>query len=208
MAEGTRLHEANEIDLTIKFQRMYEDGQEFEVAAEDGFHLLVPRGNKLIGQDGKFVALEEQRPKMVSDKKVFDHIAFLAEFMESISKALRHIRSSQHWPQGLDFSSDWDRNKCLDCRCILTSTVYYPYSHCKMCRPVVTHSKIGPCLIFTWNKDFNEQQHQASKGTDEHDDMDGKLEVLTVDIIPVYPVKSPAGLMGLFNTSTRSLLRK
>ena len=190
VAEGTRLFKANEIDVTIKFKKLH--GQPFTVGRNDGFCLLVPEGDAILKRNGLV-----RRSDVLEN--VFDHIAFLTKFMRAIQDALGRVEDGQcpEWPKGLSFSTKWSWHDCKKCQSTteeIREHMYTPQTHCNNCRPAVTHSKIGPCLIFDWTG------KEASK--------ENGSEVLTVDLIPVFPVKSPEGLFSLFDTVARSLLER
>ncbi len=61
--------------------------------------------------------------------------------------------------------------------------------YCGRCPPpAVTHTKIGPCLAFLWRDE---------------------AQPLSVDLVPVFPVRSPRrGLLSLFNSAVRTLVRR
>ncbi len=60
--------------------------------------------------------------------------------------------------------------------------------HCSECHPPVAHTKLGPILIGTVQRD------------------DGTREVLTVDLIPVFPLDSEGlGLLDLFDVVSKTL---
>lgn len=187
VAEGTRLFQASEIDVTIKFMKLYE--QPFQVAEDDGFKLLVPDREDCVWE-GSGLAKESFKS---DEMKTFDHVEFLTLFLEATREAFVQARKRTDWPEGLESNAEWTLQDCQRCQEHTEKSakaVYSPHYHCKDCRPLVTHSKIGPCVILTWR------------------DENGEPEVLTLDLIPVFPVHSPRGLVGLFNTATRSLLQR
>ncbi len=65
---------------------------------------------------------------------------------------------------------------------------YSPETHCSKCLPAITHTKLGPCLIFSWGEEE---------------------KLLTVDLIPVFPVEKPEkGVLELFDVVIKTLIRK
>ena len=109
----------------------------------------------------------------------------------SLQKGLKSAIKSPYWPN--DLSCDTDKwTECPDCKKEsqkIRKSRYSPQTHCDHCFPAVTHTKLGPCLIFQWGRE--------------------KIP-LTVDLIPVFPVNNPDDktLLSLFNITIKTLLEK
>ncbi len=180
IAEGTRLCKSNEVDVTLQFKALKD--QPFQLADLNACELVMPEGHLL--KEFSFIS--------TADQWIFNYGKFLHSFLEDLKETLLSIRSSPEWPSDLSFQEKWEPCKSCEERTHKhRRSGYNPQTHCKKCFPVVTHTKLGPCLIFQWEEE------------------EGKLLPLTIDLIPVFPVRSPGnGVLGLFNAVTKTLLEK
>ncbi len=196
VAEGTRLYDMSEIDVTLKFKRLNE--QPFDLDPEDGFHLLFPSEDHILLREG-FVATMPA-PEGGEVKKAFDYVGFLHFLLRRIKAALNESYLLPDWPTNLFMVNEWGGDNCAGCRKetakLSRSTTFAPSAHCSECRPAVTHTKIGPCLILTRCQDAGLMRTLS------------QLRAVTIDLIPVFPVKSPGGLMPLFHCAISSLLNR
>ena len=179
IAEGTRLHAANEIDVTVQFKAL--EKAPLEISDDNACEIL------LTGEDHPLEEFSEKH----GDKRVLCYDKFLTFFLQTLKRCILQAASSPNWPKDLDFQKDWKHDQCEDCKSesqkLAEESIYSPYTHCKNCLPLVTFSKIGPCLIFQWGSERT---------------------VVTVDLIPVFPVKSPGGVFPLFSSVIRTLHSK
>ena len=58
--------------------------------------------------------------------------------------------------------------------------IYISHTHCKYCAPVVTQTKVGPCLVFKRQKEDETKPH-----------------FVTIDLVPVYPIRDKS-LLDVF----------
>ncbi len=80
---------------------------------------------------------------------------------------------------------EWAPGECCKREWELTRTsVYAPMTHCARCLPMVTHTRIGPCLIFS---------HGG--------------ETLTMDLIPTFQVQRPEG-SSIMRATVETLLHR
>ena len=185
IAEGTRLFQADELDISVKFEAL----QQFplRVSRANACQLLVDEEHVL----GRFC----RRPGKGGGSPpflAFNHERFLRYFLEAVRKSLLRIEVQDGWPKTLSFNGKtW--MSCPACRELTESrrtSLYHPQTHCpdRRCLPMVAHSKVGSCLVFQWRG--------------------GRLP-LNVDLVPVFPVRSPErGLFGLFDATINTLLRR
>ena len=165
--EGTRVGYANELDLTVTFEGLKYDP--FELG-EDAFTLKI---------------FTESHPlkKFCSESGTLDFSLFLRAVLEEIEFCVQneaekisqetnnHLKIAQRSNDFSGLSPEYDPK--------LGS--YFKLPEQDLC--LLTHTKIGACLIFLWNQS----------------------EVLTVDLIPVLPVAG-SSIQALFESVTQSLL--
>ncbi len=98
------------------------------------------------------------------------------------------------WPEGLSVNmARW--TPCQSCEgvsAVRRRSIYSPQVHCGSCLPSVTHTRLGPCLILGW------------------DSGSGDVTPLTVDLVPVFPVRveDGRGMLSLFDAKIETLLRR
>ncbi len=190
ITEGTRLYKASEIDITVQFQALKNEQDCLRLfdTYEGGKHLCFDKGSPL-----------EMFGDFDQDHKVFvyDHEKFFEFFLDTVQESLARVIELPEWPKELSMTlEDWNPcQRCLkerkDARKKFPTSIYDPYQHCTDCLPAITHTRVGPCLIFKY-KDASQVQ-----------------QVLTMDLIPVLPVLAPGkGVMSLFDAATRILIKK
>ena len=181
VAEGTRLFNGNEIDVTVQFDALHNSPLELLDGSACEFVIGVNHPLR------KFA-------KMRDGKEVLHYEHFFISFLGDLQKILLRMQAAKlsKWPQDLFFQEKvkhW--NSCDDCLAeslsLAQDSIYSPQRHCKKCLPLVSHTKIGPCLIFQWGP------HGIP---------------VTMDLIPVFPLKSPEGVLPLFNSVIQTLLER
>ena len=171
VAEGTRVGKANEVDITLRFQALHDSP--LKVVDSNGCKLRFQKDNAL------------RQFCKANECTTFCHASFMNELLNEISKALMSIKTLPKWPKELTFESSFQ--PCLTCTEV--SLTEGCLKHCRSCRPAVTYTKLGPCLLFKWKEDTEWP--------------------LTIDLIPVFPVQSPGcGLLSLFSVAVKTLYRR
>ena len=182
LAEGTRIHAATEADVTMRFPVL--ENTPLSIGKDDAFSLHADEPN---------LPLEQ----FLNGSK-FSYEKFLKYLLERISKILvdngDKIRSKtrgrialpEWYKSFIDGSSQAD--VCCPNRKVDEFQGTY-FTHCTNCIFPVVQTKCGICLLLPWFSDeFNRE------------------EILTVDLIPVLPVKG-SSLNGLFRSVTTTLLK-
>ena len=177
--EGTRIHSANELDITMTFKGLNAE-QAFSVN-DSAMEVFVDPNERDRHPLKRFIS---------SDTCLFDFPAFLQWFLSVLSVGLQNIR--RKLPQGM-----WLANGDSFCRqCIRQkealdpNSIYTPYTHCQKCLFAVTHTRVGACLILR-----------------RHVRVPLSMETITIDIVPIFPVKASSTL-ELFQNVSRTLLEK
>ncbi len=117
------------------------------------------------------------------DGKSFDYPKFMKCLLEEVSSIVKRMSL----PQGLSVDLEWRPCKgCDELSLKKSSAKFKPMHHCDSCFPAITHTKAGICLILKW-KD---------------------TEILAVDLIPLFHIKSHGGLMYLFDSVISTLWQK
>ncbi len=169
-AEGTRLVEADEIDVSLKFHALSE-------------HALKMQDDA----DALAVVISENAPVLSSytfDTRILDYSKFFGFLLRELCSTLKRIKNQL--PQRLDCNVDWVHTDCSGCQ---KREDLGLVSFCQDHLPPVAHSKIGPCLIFTW------------AGSE-------RTSILTVDLVPLYPLQTASDLPELFGKVFKSLYQQ
>ncbi len=174
VAEGSRLWKASEVDFTLKFDLPEEEAM--WVDSSNACRILMKGGG------GAFSAFS--RTDGIDETPIFSYEKFLHVLLKEIRRCMSSVSSSPEWPPGLWFQKHW--RPCSNCReASRPRTNHTPYTHCLTCRPPVTHTKLGPCLVYQWEGEE-------------------RPELLLVDFIPAFPIRS-AGLLPLFDNAVSTL---
>ena len=123
IAEGTRTHQADELDLAVLFE-----GQCYSLG-NDGFTLLSQK-----------------------DGKPFDYEKFFSQFLNFVSFIVNEkidITSITDGRIKIKQQTGECANRCPIQ--VYDSKMGTHYTHCENCLPPVTHTKCGICLIFEWS---------------------------------------------------------
>ena len=128
IAEGTRTHRADELDLTVVFEgRLYSLGRD-----SDGFNLWS-----------------------VNDKEPFDYENFFSQLLKLVVSIINEKIDIPSITDGR-IKVQQKMKECQKCPIqAYDSKIGVYYTHCDNCLPPVTHTKCGLCLIFEWS-DGNE----------------------------------------------------
>ncbi len=171
-AEGTRLVEADKIDVSLKFCALSKHALKMDDDA-----------------DALAVVVSENAPVLSSytssNTRILDYSKFFDFLLRELCSSLKRI--NDRLPQGLACNVDWVWAGCSGCQ---KSEDLGLVSFCLDHLPPITHTKIGPCLIFTWT--------DSGKTT----------SILTVDLVPLYPLETESNLPGLFGKVFWSLYQQ
>ena len=172
--ERTRIGHANELDIVMRLQGL----KHFPFVVEE--------------DDAMKLKINNPKHPLIEFRKrdnTFNFERFFIEFHHHIKEALYQIINKQLLEPGLTIGRA--DKFCDDCRQLRDiHKVYAPYKHCKNCLFPVTHTKVGPCLIFQWQPDQNTQP-----------------SVITVDLVPVFPIKSEnKTILDWMNCVTKTLI--
>ncbi len=172
-AEGTRLVEADEIDVFLKFSalsehalRMYNDA--------DALAVVVPENAPVLSTFAS------------SNRRILDYSKFFDFLLKELCSSLKRIRDLL--PAGLTCNVDWVWTDCSACE---RQDGLSLVSFCRRHLPPMAHTKIGPCLFFTW----------TGRGG-------GSTCVVTVDLVPLYFLETESDLPGLFDKVFWSLYQQ
>ncbi len=113
----------------------------------------------------------------------FSYPKFLNYFCEELRLCLCSV-SKEKVPKGLTFETDW--RPCSKCQ-LSDNIRMIPLAHCTSCAPAVTYSKLGPCLLFTWQSLW------------------GSQTAMSLDLIPNFYVKHQGNTSLLFQRVFASL---
>ncbi len=130
--EGTRLSDANEIDVTITFN-----------APSD--HLPLVLNDVSLASDLK-IPENSFLNKFQNEFGSFSYSKFIFFLCEELQQCLKNIDQSRV-PTGLTYDCDW--KPCPKCQ-VADENRTLPLMHCSTCAPAVTYTKLGPCLLFKW----------------------------------------------------------
>ncbi len=176
--EGTRIWQTNEIDISLKLKAL--ESEPLTIEDDDACRISLQEGGILWKLCKDFGANSGQ-------PNIFHYERFLHFLMQNVHKCLVRAAASEEWPGKLSFNPRW--KPCASCKWMAAETGagYRPQSHCQRCLPGVTHTKLGPCLVFWWG---GESGHP-----------------LTVDLIPMFPIQCPSdeGLLSLYHAAVRTL---
>ncbi len=185
--EGTRIGEVIEMDVTMQFEGLKKFP--FDIRNENAMKLFIDDPDHPLID---FVT--------VMGNGEFDFNRFFGELHQHIKEALLKIKNK--FSKGLRIGNDKlfsflsfsssSKKFCYNCLKLKDENqVYSPFKHCTKCLFPVTHTKIGPCLIFEW------KHHIFSASV-----------ALTVDLVPIYPIKSEGrkNMMFPFKYQTRANL--
>jgi len=183
IAEGTRMGKADEVDISISFQGLQDNP------------LCLLRDNGESKEDDALLHLgftakdcPGHLKRFLDDRQTFNYPLFLLCFLSELQLGINNIESSGQMPDPrLQVASSWQ--PCKICQSQKESWPGEPFTHCKKCAPTVTHTKIAPCLILRW---------KAKKGQ--------KATMVTVDIVPRFPIYHEKGQVHLCGQVTRFLL--
>ncbi len=109
---------------------------------------------------------------------VFNYPLFFHLFLREVKAGLTRIRSRLH--PGLSVLDGW--TPCPRCQSWDQEDGTVPLEHCRDCLPAVTHTRVGACLIF----EYEER-------------LDRLRTVLTVDLVPVYPLRGNERALDLYD---------
>ncbi len=175
--EGTRLDHANEIDVAVHFEAL---------------EPLQLRGGtdatRLVASDPSG-AMEDF---LESDGRTLDYPRFFRHFAASVEASLGRTEL----PPGLSCQKEW--RPCHECHRANDGTgashcATGPPTHCAGCLPPVTLTKVGLCLLFSW---------------EDPDGSGGQRAVLSADLVPLLPLAWCHSLEGLHETVFWSLFEK
>ena len=171
VAEGTRLYCGSEVDLSAKFEGLHP----FLVDEVTGTSLLVDDNDREILR------------QFITDSNMFNYSKFLEFFLKEVNSALKLLVKEKRLPATLNLS--FDHQPCPLCIELNDAqqkrSIFEPYTHCDQCHPAVCHTKIGPCILSTWN-------------------FAGISRTMVVDLVPVFEVKGQS--LPLFNNVMRTLI--
>ena len=171
VAEGTRLEYGSEVDVTVQFQSSL---HEFTLGADATELICNPRDTTLL-------------KKFLKKGNIFDYPKFLLSFLDAIENALFKIQTEKKIPSLSNFVlNDVSNDSCQNEQKL--DTLYQPTKHTSSCLHTVSHTKLGPCLLFQWKP-------ENSNGW-----------IMTADFVPVFKVKGTT--MDLFKEVLTTLLQK
>ena len=167
IVEGTRMHSADELDITMQFKGLQE----------------CPL---IIGHDPFILRIDDPDNHPLG-KWCYDGILrfelFLANILHDLVDIIGNGRREIEEMTNHRISIKSQQSQHILCDCGSDSPIM---SHCSKCLPNVTLTKIGACLIFEWRENNIE-------------------EVLTIDLIPVLPVKGK-NLNEMIHSITNTLI--
>lgn len=166
--EGTRIGKAVEIDVVLQLMGLQQFP--FRIHQDNAMKLYIDESNHPLVS--------------FSTNSQFDIVRLFIELHHHTKEALFKIEDKL--PQGLSIAKV--DHFCSECLKIRDDTkVFAPYKHCAKCLFPVTHTKVGPCLIFKWELNT----------------------VLTVDLVPVFPIKTKSNsIVDSMNCVTKTLINK
>ena len=170
--EGTRILKASEIDVTVTFKYFSENP--FKLG-KDATELLISNSNN--------------DTQMFCTNGKFDYAKFMSLVLTCIKTSVNEI----HLPPLFGKCLPHPQLQCEKCIEVSeeSDSIYAPFKHCIDHPTTVTHTKLGPCLIF---QEMDEKSEVCQK------------KYFTVDLIPVFPIQTNEGILGLVNMSTKTLL--
>jgi hypothetical protein len=148
VAEGTRLFEASEVDFSMKLEGL----KDCPIVVKDNAMIFYcPKGE------------ETELKPFIKDGRL-DYERLFKTILSNIQDAIKELEM----PDGISIQGSF--TPCDSCSTEFENNRKTNYlavhSHCAICAPVVTHTKIGACLVFK--------------------DQDKKF--LTMDLVPMLPV--------------------
>ena len=170
IAEGTRIHWANELDIMVQFGSLLRQPLFIE---DDPFVLKIGNVNEHPLQDWCENGLLVYEQFLCFLLKCLEQI-----IVEGIARIAR-LSNGRISPQMRNFNAT--TNHCP------RKKDDHSYTHCQECIFNVTQTKCGACLVFEWK--FKD-----------------KSDILTIDLIPVIPIKGKT-LSQVMNLITLTLLK-
>ena len=167
VAERTCLRNADELDITMHFERT----AECPLRKGPGMKVLVADDEQ--SEVARYLAMFS-----TGDRRLFSYPKFLKELCDVVSKAVRKTIASDS-PVVENLSAPmWNSEyrPCEKCRDVsaLENVEFVPNRHCLDCRPAVAITKKGLCLNLDWKSSSKE----------------GVLTPCSIDLIPFFYVWS------------------
>ena len=186
IAEGTRIYAATELDVLVRFNGLKDEKFQFKIG-KNAFSLKIDHE-----ENHPMIDFIDQQSLSLNYKQFFEF--FLLTVTDIVLDSLETIKEIT---EGRIIFPDWYKTfltapthkNSHGCPIREVDPIKGPfYTHCQTCLFPVTQTKSGACLVFKWK-------------SAEYD----KEDVLTMDLIPVLPLKE-CTLNELFSSVTETLL--
>ncbi len=176
--EGSCLIPANELDVTLSFEAL--NDHPLKILHDNACQVVLP-DDSVLGSKGF----------SIMGSKVLNYPKFYSFLLQSLSDSIAKMSKHTTWPAKLKCNLSWNFDQCSSCQLesnVNRTSVHSALTHCQNCHPTVCHTKIGPCVVFTYGI---------------------YRTPLAVDIVPVYPIVSPGqGMASLFKAAKETVERK
>jgi hypothetical protein len=122
--------------------------------------------------------------KFYDSESTFSYEEFLRFMLDELAFAFKEMERRGSLPAGIKIkmhNKDFKPEECPDCRELHEAqieegkSIFTPWSHCLKCLPVITQTKLSPCIVLQW------------MGPNAEDDSQPPT-VVTIDLITILPV--------------------